>query len=219
MTESFAQSLRSELSFENPIAFAVVLALLFVVTDATLTTIAAIPITLVGLAVLRAGLTSAGAPRYASGIVVGAIVAAVCGAAAVLEGSVALGLLALAGGWLCLDSLYDRRHGIERPRRTDDPIADYTMREGMQYVTDARVVVEELRESPVALTPAQVADRTSFSDAEVESMLTDLEDESVIERVGADRYTVDERKMGLNGLVRDTLYRFCRPFSVLVPRR
>lgn len=219
MAQSFVQTLRTELGFENPIAFALVLASLFFATDVAWTTVAAIPVTLIGLAALRAGLTSIGAPQYTSGIVVGSVVSVVCGVAAVVDGSWALGLLALAGGWLCLDSLYDRRHGIERPRRTDDPMDDYSMREGMQFMADAGVIVEALRESPVSLTPVQIGDRTTLSVEEVESVLEDLDDDSVIEHVGTDRYTVDERKLGVSGLARDAVSRLVRPLSALVPRR
>ncbi len=221
MDQSFLRTLRSELEPENPLALAVVLVGLALLFDASWTVLATIPAALLALAFLRAGLSTADAPEYASGLVIGTVVAAGAGALAVLESSWALAIVAAVGLWLVLDSLYDRRHGIERSASTsaEDPLADSSFREGMAFVSDAQVIVETLRESPTALTPAQIADRAALSSDAVERVLADLDSGSPIERASDDRYTVDESKMGASGLARDAVRRLCRPFSVLVPAR
>ena len=92
------------------------------------------------------------------------------------------------------------------------------MREAMRFTSDAGTMLEVLRDSPVALTPAQIADRTELSRGEVEPILEGLEDGDVVERTD-DRYTVDERRLGPSSVVRHAIRRLCRPFSVLVPGR
>lgn len=218
MGESFGRALRTELESENPIAFAVVLAAIYAFTDSW-AVVVTIPTVLLGLAAFRALLTTLDAPEYVSGVVVGGAVAAVCAVVAALEFSWLYVVLAAGGGWLCLDSLYDRRHGIDRSEPVEDPMAELSFRESMETMSEMREIVETLRESPVALTPHQIADRTAYSTAVVEERLALLDDGSPVERVADDRYTVDESQMGASSLVRDAVRRFVRPFSVLVPGR
>lgn len=217
MGRSFVQSLRTELESKNLIALGIVLIALYALIDTTWTTLAGILIAVAGLAVLEAGLSSVDAPQYVSGIILGGVVATVAGTVAVLESSWLLAAIAIVGGWLCLDSRYDRRHGIDRSEPIEDPLDGLTFRESMQSMSDAREIVETLRESPVALTPAQVADRTAFSSDEVEHLLETLDD-GPIEQVDDRRYTVDESEMGASSAARDAIRRLVRPFTVLTGR-
>ncbi|WP_049925528.1 hypothetical protein [Halopiger goleimassiliensis] len=220
MGESFVTALRSEVASRGPLVLAVVLALLYFVFDVAPASLAIIAGTLFGLAVLEAARTSLGAPQYVSGLVVGASVAVGSAVTVVaVEFSWLLVAFAVAGGWLFLDALYDRRHGIDRSEPPADPMADYSVRESVAVMSDGRLLVAELRESPTPLSTAQLADRTAFSRDEVESILADLGDADPIERVGDDRYTVDEREMGASSLLRDAARRLLRPFSVLRPGR
>ncbi|QRV16086.1 hypothetical protein JMJ58_04100 [Haloterrigena salifodinae] len=218
MTHPFVRTLRTELEPRNPISFAVALAAVYLLTESWLT-VAAFPAAIVGLAVFRAILATLEAPDYLSGVLIGGGAGVGSAIAAVNWFSWMFVALSAVGWWLCLDSLYDRRHGINRSGPLEDPMDDRSFRENVRVVSDTGAIGRVLRESSVALSPAAIAARSEFSVDEVERLLEEFGDDVPIERVGDDRYTVNEAKMGVSGLVRDAIRRLCRPFSVLIPGR
>ena len=214
------RTLRSELEDEDPVRVSVVLVAIALLTDSRGIVLGGL-LAILGLAVLRTILAVLDAPAYASGILIGGGGGVGSAVAAVVSLSWLYVALAVVGCWLCLDSLYDRRHGIDRSSSEPadpDPLADASMREAMRFTSDAGTVLEVLRDSPVALTPAQIADRTELSRENVKTILEGLEDGDVVERTD-DRYTVDERQLGPSSVVCDAIRRLCRPVSVLVPGR
>ncbi|NUB91213.1 hypothetical protein HTZ84_12290 [Haloterrigena sp. SYSU A558-1] len=174
---------------------------------------------LVGVPFLTALIDTLEAPDYLSGVLIGGGVGVGSAIAAVNWFSWVFVALSAVGWWLCLDSLYDRRHGIDRSGPPEDPMDDRSFRENVRVVSDTGAIGRVLRESSVALSPAAIAARSEFSVDEVERLLEEFGDDVPIERVGDDRYTVNEAKMGVSGLMRDAIRRLCRPFSVLIPSR
>ncbi|QSW98114.1 hypothetical protein [Haloterrigena alkaliphila] len=158
MTHSFVRTLRTELEPQNPVSFAVALAVVYLLTESWLA-FAAIPAVIVGLAVLRAVLATLEAPDYLSGVLIGGGVGLGAAIAAVGWFSWLFVAFSAVGWWLCLDSLYDRRHGIDRAGPSEDPMADHSFRESMRVVSDTGAIGRVLRESPVALSPAEIAGR------------------------------------------------------------
>lgn len=218
MAQPFREALEDEMDRSELVGVGVVLVVFVVIADLRWTTAAGMGGVIVGLVALRGACSSMGYPQSVVGIVVGSVGGLIMGYLTLTDFSWVAAVLTVVALWLCLDSLYDLRHGIERPTNDPDKPEDISMCEGMQLVSETQTIVTTLRESPVALTPTQIADRTHLSLDDVETVLEEVGDGSMFDRVD-DRYTINERNMGPTSLLRDGLHRVLRPLTFLTPRR
>jgi hypothetical protein len=210
---SFRAAMDDELDPKAIAGITAVLAVLYVLADFSAGSVIAIPAGLVALAVLRAVCTARDYPDAAAGAVLGAVGGLVFAALAIGDGSVVLGVLAVVAAWLCLDSLYDLRLGVDRSSEPDDDIS-----EEEYYLVSAHgwAVLRALREADGPLSRAELQDRTGLPDEDFERVLETVGDSGPIERVGTG-YALDESETGTAAIVRMIGSRLLRPLRLFRP--
>jgi hypothetical protein len=191
--EPFRAAFRDELDVGTVVGVTVVLLALSGFADLSTLTVVGVPAVLVGVAALRAVCTARDYPDAAAGAVLGAVGGLVFASLAIGDGSVVFGVLAAVAAWLCLDSLYDLRHGVDRSDEPDDELS-----ENEYYLASAHgwAVVSELREADRPLSRSELQDRTGLPDEDFERVLKTAGENGPIERVGTG-YVLDESEMGL----------------------
>ncbi|WP_293030095.1 hypothetical protein [Natronococcus sp.] len=210
---SFRAAMGDELDPVTIVGVTAVLAAFAVLTDLSAGSVIAIAAGLVALDALRAGCDAWGYPDAAAGVVLGAVGGLVFAVLAIGDGSVVFGLLAAVAAWLCLDSLYDLRLGVDRSSEHDSDIS-----EEEYYLVSAHgwAVLRELREADGPLSRAELQDQTGLPDEDFERVLETVGDSGPIERVGTG-YALDESETGTAAIVRVVGSRLLRPLRLLRP--
>ncbi|MDG5761598.1 hypothetical protein QA600_19915 [Natronococcus sp. A-GB1] len=210
---SFRAALGDELDPMGTAGVTAVVAVFAVLGDLSTGSVVAIPAGLVALAALRAVCTVRGYPDAAAGAVLGAVGGVVFAFLAIDDGSVVLAVLAAVAAWLCLDSLYDLRLGIDRSSEPDEDIS-----EAEYYLVSAHgwAILRELREADRPLSRAELQDRTGLPDDDFERVLETVGESGPIERVGTG-YALDESETGVGAVVRLVGARLLRPLRLFRP--
>lgn len=210
---SFRAAMGDELDLGAIVGAAAIIAVFAVLGDLSARSVIAIPAGLVALDALRAGCDAWGYPDAAAGAVLGAVGGLVFAALAISDGAVVFGLLAAVAAWLCLDSLYDLRLGVDRSSEPDDDIS-----EDEYYLVSAHgwAVLRELREADRPLSRAELQDRTGLPDEDFDRVLETVGDSGPIERVGTG-YALDESETGTAAIVRMVGGRLLRPLRLFRP--
>ncbi len=210
---SFRAAMGDELDPVTIVGVTAVLAAFAVLTDLSAGSVIAIAAGLVALDAHRAGCDAWGYPDAAAGVVLGAVGGLVFAVLAIGDGSVVFGLLAAVAAWLCLDSLYDLRLGVDRSSEHDSDIS-----EEEYYLVSAHgwAVLRELREADGPLSRAELQDQTGLPDEDFERVLETVGDSGPIERVGTG-YALDESETGTAAIVRVVGSRLLRPLRLLRP--
>ncbi|AGB36973.1 inorganic phosphate transporter [Natronococcus occultus] len=212
---SFRAAMGDELDPGAILGVTAVLAVFAVLADLSAGTVIAIPAGLVGIAALRAVCTARGYPDAIAGAVLGAVGVLVFASLAIGDGAVVFGVLAAVAAWLCLDSLYDLRLGIDRSSEPDEDIS-----EAEYYLVSAHgwAVLRELREADRPLSRAELQDRTGLPNEDFERVLETVGDSGPIERVGTG-YVLDESETGTTAMTRSVVRavggRLLRPLRLL----
>ncbi|WP_152424947.1 hypothetical protein [Natronococcus jeotgali] len=214
---SFRAAIGDELDPKAVVGVTAVLAVFAVMTDFSAGSVIAIPAGLVALDALRAVCTARDYPDAAAGVVLGAVGGLVFASLAIGDGAVVYGVLAAVAAWLCLDSLYDLRHGIDRSSDPDDDLS-----EDEYYLVSAHgwAVLRELREAGRPLSRGELQDRTGLPDEDFERVVETVGDTGPLERVGTG-YVLDESETGTAAMIRSIARavgrRLRRPLGLLGP--
>lgn len=211
----FLVALRRQVSATEVIGSAVALGALGAFTDFTPSVI----VIFAGLFVLVTVINALGEMPGVKGRALSAVVfsaGTLCGIyLTVTEPSYAMGGLTFVVGWLTLDALYDAFHGIDRSDPLESELDEMSARESTRAMHRAGQVQQALRRAPTSLSTLEIATRTELSETEVNEALSLLENaDTILEERG--RYEIDEDRPGL---IRSTLRRIARPFSLFTPSR
>lgn len=163
--ESFRAAFRDELDVGTVVGVTAVLLAFYAFAEFSTLAVVGAPAVLVGIAALNACRTSRGYPDAVTGVVIGASGGLVLGYLAVTTESWLLGAFAAAASWVCLDSLYDFRHGIDRSATPEEDLS-----EDEYYLASAHgwAVVSELREADRPLSRSELKGRTGLPDEDFE---------------------------------------------------
>jgi hypothetical protein len=219
--ESFRSAFRDELDARTLAGVTGVFVVFHLLADLSTLAVVGAPAALVAVAALTAYCVSRGHPETVASVVICASGALVLGSVALTTTSWLPGALAAIAAWVCLDSLYDLRRGVDRSDGPDDDIS-----EDEYYLASAHgwTAISELREADRPLSRSELQDRTGLPDEDFERVLETVGESGPIERVGTG-YAIDEREMGtaaaVRSVARGTVSRLIRPFRLLrstVPR-
>lgn len=133
----------------------------------------------------------------------------------VTDPSPVMGGFTLIVGWLTLDAMYDTVYGIERTEPSKSDLDEMGATEASRLMYRAGQVGQALKKSPTSLSVPELVTRTGLSEAEVRESLSML-DEAEVVRGKRERYELDEDQ---SGLIRSTISRIARPFSLFTPSR
>ncbi|MWV39404.1 hypothetical protein [Natrialba sp. INN-245] len=137
-------------------------------------------------------------------------------------------LLLVLGGWLCLEGLdrFVRDDGADDAgggrtddvRATADETDDLSRAELAELNECNRRLVGTLRDADRPLSADEIRSRANLTPGEFDRLLEIHDESGPIDRVGTG-YTLDEREMGLTGILRTIGRRLLRPVRVLRPGR
>lgn len=125
-----------------------------------------------------------------------------------------MGVLAVLGAWLALDTLHKIRYGIEPTQPEPSDFDEMGAGEAGRMTYCAGKVQQALDNSPASLSASELVTRTGLSEAEVREALSFLEDIEAISEE-RERYELVEQP----GLLRSIVGRIVRPFSLFTPSR